>query len=84
MSAGFRISPALWDKIHHFASFPQTGGKLAFYFHLPCTHFMTRSIAAADGPLRTESEPGDLVESEPIPRRCVAALDWPLARMTHE
>ncbi|KAF8992734.1 mitochondrial pyruvate dehydrogenase [Cyathus striatus] len=23
MSAGFRISPALWDKIHHFASFPQ-------------------------------------------------------------
>jgi pyruvate dehydrogenase kinase 2/3/4 len=25
MSAGFRISPALWDKIHHFASFPQTG-----------------------------------------------------------
>jgi len=26
MSAGFRISPALWDKIHHFASFPQTGG----------------------------------------------------------
>ncbi|KAG6811522.1 hypothetical protein H0H92_007035 [Tricholoma furcatifolium] len=26
MSAGFRISSALWDKIHHFASFPQTGG----------------------------------------------------------
>lgn len=26
MSAGFRITPALWDKIHHFASFPQTGG----------------------------------------------------------
>ncbi|KAF9443025.1 mitochondrial pyruvate dehydrogenase [Macrolepiota fuliginosa MF-IS2] len=28
MSAGFRISPALWDKIHHFASFPQTGVSL--------------------------------------------------------
>ena len=27
MSAGFRITPALWDKIHHFASFPQTGGE---------------------------------------------------------
>lgn len=27
MSAAFRISPALWDKIHHFASFPQTGGQ---------------------------------------------------------
>ena len=26
MSASFRITPALWDKIHHFASFPQTGG----------------------------------------------------------
>ena len=29
MSAGFRISPALWDKIHHFASFPQTGGRIS-------------------------------------------------------
>ncbi|KAG5722287.1 hypothetical protein E4T56_gene4440, partial [Termitomyces sp. T112] len=28
MSAGFRISSALWDKIHHFASFPQTGVSL--------------------------------------------------------
>ncbi|KAH7886816.1 mitochondrial branched-chain alpha-ketoacid dehydrogenase kinase-domain-containing protein [Phlebopus sp. FC_14] len=28
MSAVFRISPALWDKIHHFASFPQTGVSL--------------------------------------------------------
>ena len=28
MSAGFRITPALWDKIHHFASFPQTGVSL--------------------------------------------------------
>ncbi|EIN08681.1 alpha-ketoacid dehydrogenase kinase N-terminal domain-containing protein [Punctularia strigosozonata HHB-11173 SS5] len=27
MSAGFRITPALWDRIHHFASFPQTGGE---------------------------------------------------------
>jgi pyruvate dehydrogenase kinase 2/3/4 len=23
----FKISSALWDKIHHFASFPQTGGE---------------------------------------------------------
>ncbi|KAJ7888118.1 mitochondrial branched-chain alpha-ketoacid dehydrogenase kinase-domain-containing protein [Mycena olivaceomarginata] len=28
MSAGFRISSALWDRIHHFASFPQTGVSL--------------------------------------------------------
>ncbi|KZV99663.1 alpha-ketoacid dehydrogenase kinase [Exidia glandulosa HHB12029] len=28
MAAAFRISPALWDKIHHFASFPQTGVSL--------------------------------------------------------
>lgn len=28
MSAGFRITPALWDKIHHFASFPQTAVSL--------------------------------------------------------
>jgi len=28
MSASFRITPALWDKIHHFASFPQTGVSL--------------------------------------------------------
>ncbi|ETW78186.1 hypothetical protein HETIRDRAFT_460407 [Heterobasidion irregulare TC 32-1] len=28
MSAGFRITPALWDRIHHFASFPQTGVSL--------------------------------------------------------
>ncbi|KAF8518362.1 mitochondrial pyruvate dehydrogenase [Hysterangium stoloniferum] len=28
MSAGFRISSALWDKVHHFASFPQTGVSL--------------------------------------------------------
>lgn len=28
MSAAFRITPALWDKIHHFASFPQAGVSL--------------------------------------------------------
>ncbi|PPQ90656.1 hypothetical protein CVT25_004708 [Psilocybe cyanescens] len=28
MSAGFRITPAIWDKIHHFGSFPQTGVSL--------------------------------------------------------
>ncbi|KAL1685973.1 mitochondrial branched-chain alpha-ketoacid dehydrogenase kinase-domain-containing protein [Schizophyllum commune] len=28
MSATFRFTPALWDKIHHFASFPQTGVSL--------------------------------------------------------
>ncbi|KIK02899.1 hypothetical protein K443DRAFT_677250 [Laccaria amethystina LaAM-08-1] len=28
MSAAFRITPTLWDKIHHFASFPQTGVSL--------------------------------------------------------
>ncbi|KAG6371542.1 hypothetical protein JVT61DRAFT_9248 [Boletus reticuloceps] len=34
MSAAFRISPALWDKIHHFVSFPQTGGQSSFHFRL--------------------------------------------------
>uniref|UniRef100_A0A0W0FZR7 Protein-serine/threonine kinase n=1 Tax=Moniliophthora roreri TaxID=221103 RepID=A0A0W0FZR7_MONRR len=28
MSARFRITPSLWDKIHHFASFAQTGEEL--------------------------------------------------------
>ncbi|TDL16167.1 mitochondrial pyruvate dehydrogenase [Rickenella mellea] len=28
MAGTFRITPALWDKIHHFASFPQTGVSL--------------------------------------------------------
>ncbi|KAI5117737.1 hypothetical protein M0805_004926 [Coniferiporia weirii] len=28
MASGFRISAALWDRIHHFASFPQTGVSL--------------------------------------------------------
>ncbi|KAJ1310845.1 hypothetical protein OPQ81_009363 [Rhizoctonia solani] len=28
MSAGFRISSQLWDRIHHFAAFPQTGVSL--------------------------------------------------------
>ncbi|KAK0203882.1 mitochondrial pyruvate dehydrogenase [Desarmillaria ectypa] len=28
MSSMFRITPSLWDKIHHFASFPQTGVSL--------------------------------------------------------
>lgn len=28
MASSFRISSALWDKIHHFASFPQTGVSL--------------------------------------------------------
>jgi pyruvate dehydrogenase kinase 2/3/4 len=27
MTSSFRITSALWDKIHHFASFPQTGGE---------------------------------------------------------
>ena len=30
MASSFRISPALWDKIHHFASFPQTGGEFGW------------------------------------------------------
>jgi pyruvate dehydrogenase kinase 2/3/4 len=28
MSAGFRITPALWEKIHHYTTFPQTGVSL--------------------------------------------------------
>jgi hypothetical protein len=39
MSAGFRITPVLWDKIHHFASFPQTGGMFAFLLTFGITIF---------------------------------------------
>lgn len=42
MSAGFRITPALWDKIHHFASFPQTGGEC-----------MTDPISISEADLKT-------------------------------
>lgn len=28
MNAAWKFTPALWDKIHHFASFPQTGVSL--------------------------------------------------------
>ncbi|WVR07857.1 hypothetical protein IAU60_004900 [Kwoniella sp. DSM 27419] len=31
----FRISPALWDRIHHFASFPQTGASQFLSEELP-------------------------------------------------
>jgi hypothetical protein len=29
----FKITGALWDRIHHFAAFPQTGGMLPLRFH---------------------------------------------------
>lgn len=34
----FRISSALWDKIHHFASFPQTGGVWILHLFLRICH----------------------------------------------
>jgi hypothetical protein len=42
MASSFRISSALWDKIHHFASFPQTGGEFGWPLG-------TVSITPADG-----------------------------------
>ncbi len=43
----FRISSSLWEKIHHFASFPQTGGKhdLTLIINAPHTHlYITVSL----------------------------------------
>ena len=72
--AGFRITPALWDKIHHFASFAQTGGA-SHSDHTCETHLSVRcSVVAADGALRPEPESGDSPESKPVPCGYVPSL----------
>lgn len=65
MSAGFRISPALWDKIHHFASFPQTGGRVS---SLPLIWVADcfSSLVAANGTVRTKPESRNSSESKPV------------------
>jgi pyruvate dehydrogenase kinase 2/3/4 len=68
MSAGFRITPALWDRIHHFASFPQTGGKLVILSPSQKSHKLDHSFTAANGALWTESQSRNFVKSKPIPR----------------
>lgn len=42
----FRITNRLWDKIHHFASFPQTGGlsSLSLSLSLSFLVFISHSI----------------------------------------
>lgn len=60
----YRINSRLWDKIHHFAGFPQTGGvflintdELAVPF---CAHPESyASLAPADGSVRAEPVSGD-------------------------
>jgi hypothetical protein len=53
MSAAFRISSALWEKIHHFASFPQTGGQsirsvlLCFSPLCPCVPLSAAGLATS-------------------------------------
>jgi hypothetical protein len=43
--ASFRTSSALWDKIHHFASFPQTGGEFAWPVgSVPITPQLTAAV----------------------------------------
>lgn len=64
MSALFRITPSLWDKIHHFASFPQTGGRQPYCLLFPALMYI--SFSSADGAFWSESIAGDIVESEPI------------------
>jgi hypothetical protein len=64
MSAGFRITPGLWDKIHHFASFPMTGGVSCMSLDTLDSN-MDHDICsepAADGAVWAESEPGDVVQ----------------------
>ena len=61
----FRISGALWDRIHHFAAFPQTGGEAQ---DVPGRDNSMKansdhSIAPADGTLRPEPGPRDAFES---------------------
>lgn len=62
----FKISAALWDRIHHFASFPQTGGAFSFSLHSlyptlstslsiptpkhPCHHRICPGTPSADSP----------------------------------
>src|ERR1700677_1577453 len=70
MSSSFRISSSLWDKIHHFASFPQTGGQLLFLWlsnHLPYHKYI--SVVAANGSIWSEPKSGNFVESQSIPAR---------------
>src|SRR5579872_4334582 len=70
----FKITPNLWDKIRHFASFQQTGGM--FFPHSgPAggsrTDCMLLSLTATDGSVRAESEPRDPLACESVPARCV-------------
>jgi hypothetical protein len=65
----FKITNALWDRINHFAAFPQTGGE-AFVDRLSCTgiteNTLTSSLTPADGPIRPEPLSRNLAESIPI------------------
>jgi hypothetical protein len=50
----FRISSALWDRIHHYASFPQTGGTRRGHCRDVRHSSKSRlyySVLAADGPV---------------------------------
>ena len=69
----FRISPALWDKIQHFASFPQTGGVcffcLIFRWNESSMNWLTLfSVAAADGFVWSEPLSGNAIQSESVSR----------------
>jgi hypothetical protein len=66
----FRISPALWDKIHHYSTFPQTGGEhpqRKYHFSLADEKFLSArlfiSLVAANGLVRSKSIPGNTLES---------------------
>jgi hypothetical protein len=48
MASSFRITSALWDKIHHFASFPQTGGEFVWPLgNVSITHHPGLTVAVA-------------------------------------
>lgn len=41
----FRITKSLWDKIHHFASFPQTGGAFLVGMTRATTHSLSDTVS---------------------------------------
>lgn len=69
MGSPFRITAALWDRIHHYASFPQTGGQRIAHLLCPRLTAVRLSVAATDGPLWTEPIPGHALQGKPVSRR---------------
>lgn len=69
LSSSYRITSQLWDKIVHFASFPQTAGTSSPPPTLTTSlvpYYPPISLSPADGPLRSEPLPGYSPQSIPV------------------